>query len=174
MNDIPILETERLILRGSQPRDCATFVGFCMSDRARYVGGPLTREKAWRTFVLELEHWRTRGPGMWAMTMRGSDDSLGLVGCWFSEGWPEKETGWMMWPGTEGKGIAHEAAPATRDHAYGVPGWPTAVSCIDPPNARSIRLAERLGAVRDDAARYPDGPRPRLVYRHPSPDELAA
>jgi len=172
VNDIPILETERLILRGPEPRDCAAFVDFFMSDRARYVGGPLTRGKAWRTFALEIGHWRMRGFGMWAVTMRGSDDSLGLVGCWFPEGWPEKEIGWIMWRDAEGKGIAHEAALAARDHAYGVLGWPTAVSYIDQPNARSIRLAERLGAARDDAAQCPDGPEPCLVYRHPGSEVL--
>ncbi|MCP4820480.1 MAG: GNAT family N-acetyltransferase, partial [Shimia sp.] len=37
-------------------------------------------------------------------------------------------------------------------------------SYIDPPNAPSIRLAEKLGAVRDDTAARPD---PNdLVYRH--------
>ncbi len=59
-----------------------------------------------------------------------------------------------------------------RRHAYEDLGWETAVSYIDPANARSIALAERLGCTRDDAADrvHPDD----LVYRHPSPSEVLA
>ncbi|MEL7026999.1 MAG: GNAT family N-acetyltransferase, partial [Pseudomonadota bacterium] len=50
-------------------------------------------------------------------------------------------------------------------------GLSTLVSYIDPENARSIALAERLGAVRDDEAEKPeDNP---LVYRHPTPEASA-
>ena len=42
---------------------------------------------------------------------------------------------------------------------------PSLVSYIDRDNTRSIRLAERLGAVRDDATATPNGD-PCLVFRH--------
>ena len=44
----------------------------------------------------------------------------------------------------EGKGLAFEAAQATRAHAYADLGWQTAISLIDPANLRS--QAERFGA----------------------------
>jgi RimJ/RimL family protein N-acetyltransferase len=53
-----------------------------------------------------------------------------------------------------------------RAHAFRDLGWTTAVSYIDPDNARSIALAERLGAVRDRGARQPVFDKPCLVYRH--------
>jgi RimJ/RimL family protein N-acetyltransferase len=66
-----------------------------------------------------------------------------------------------------------EAAACARDHAFGVLGWKTAVSYIAPANTRSIRLAERLGAVRDpQAPRFP-GEAEVLVYRHPTPEVSA-
>lgn len=65
-----------------------------------------------------------------------------------------------------GQGLAAEAAGAARAHAFGALGWTTAVSYVDPGNARSIALAERMGAIRDDAAPVPHSDRPCLVYRH--------
>ena len=73
----------------------------------------------------------------------------------------------MFDPAIEGTGIASEAAAAAVKHAYDVLGWETAVSYIAHTNARSIRLAEKLGAKLDVAA---TGPTPdTLVYRHPVP-----
>ncbi|MEL6197391.1 MAG: GNAT family N-acetyltransferase, partial [Pseudomonadota bacterium] len=144
--EIPTLETERLILRAPLPRDAEASIGFMMSERSKFVGGPQTRNKAWRSFALEIGHWVLRGFGMWTVTLKGDDRALGIVGCWYPEGWPEKEIGWTLLEEAEGKGITQEAALAARAHAYGTLGWPTAVSYIDHGNDRSIALAERLGA----------------------------
>ena len=65
----------------------------------------------------------------------------------------------------EDKETAREAALAVRDWAYGTRGLGALVSYIDPENARSIRLAERLGAMPDDGAPQPAHD-PCLVYRH--------
>ena len=73
----------------------------------------------------------------------------------------------MFDPKIEGTGVATEAADAAVKHAYDVLGWRTAVRYIAHDNARSIRLAEKLGAKLDVAA---TGPTPTtLVYRHPVP-----
>ena len=75
-----------------------------------------------------------------------------------------------LWDRAEGRGIAFEAIRAVRAHAYRTLGWPGAVSYIEPENARSIRLAERLGCVRvDEPTPYPGG----LVWRHPAPEAVA-
>lgn len=167
----PILETERLVMRGPAPRDCEGFIAYFTSDRARFTSGPLERSAAWRLFAVELGHWVIRGFGMWAVTMRGDDKCVGFVGCWRPDGWPENELGWILWPEAEGRGIAYEAACAARRCAYQRFGWTTAVSYIAFENDRSAALAERLGAVRDDAAaRPPSGG--CFVYRHPSPSGL--
>ncbi|TMV69267.1 GNAT family N-acetyltransferase, partial [Thioclava sp. BHET1] len=81
-----------------------------------------------------------------------------------------REMGWSLWSAEgEGRGYAREAARAVIAHAFGPLGWDTAVSYIAPDNARSIALAERLGAIRDDSAAHP-GDTPCLVYRHPKPE----
>ncbi len=160
------LETERLVLRRLAAGDADGYVAFCRSRRARFAGGVRSAAAAWRDFAAELGHWALRGYGMFAVTERGGDDTcLGIVGPWYPEGWPEREVGWLMWAGAEGKGYAAEAARACLAHAFGPLGWDSAVSYIDENNARSIALAEKLGATLDAGAATPSAD--TLVYRHP-------
>ncbi len=168
--DTPVLTTERLTLRAPAPQDAEAFVAFYQTDRAEFVGGPKSERDAWYFFCAEIGHWAVNGFGMFTVTPQDSDDALGIVGHWYPKGWPEREIGWVLFDG-EGTGIAQEAARACVIHAFRHLGWNTAVSYIDPENARSIALAERLGAELDEAATPPVRKDPdaadALVYRHP-------
>ena len=169
---IPTLHTERLTLRAPGPEDFEPYAAFYASDRAAMVGGPLERHEAWRGLAGLIGHWTLRGYGRWSVRDRATGEPLGTVGLHFPEGWPEPEVGWIVYEAAEGRGIAHEAALAARAHAYGTLGWRTAISTIDPRNARSIALAERMGARRDGAFEHPKhGTVP--IWRHPRPDALA-
>ncbi|WP_439153860.1 GNAT family N-acetyltransferase [Yoonia sp.] len=166
MTSAPTLATERLHLRRPAPGDWPVFRDFMMSDRSAAFGSHLDVGKSWRAFAAELGHWDIFGYGMWAVTRQGDDNALGLVGPWTPPDWPETEIGWMILAeGVEGTGIATEAAQAALTHAFDVLGWNTAVSYIGPGNTRSIRLAIKLGAVLDEAAKAPGAD--TLVYRHP-------
>ena len=171
--DTPVLTTERLTLRAPKMADYPVFEAFYMSDRAKFVGGPGTRRTAWRAFAHVTGMWALKGCGCFVFTMKGDDAPLGMTGPWVPEDWPEPEIGWTVWTAeAEGKGYAYEAATAARDYAYDVLGWNTAVSYIDDGNDRSVALAERLGAWRDDDAEKPDKDDPPvLVYRHPAPGD---
>lgn len=163
-----MIETANLILRRPVAADWEAYRDFALSDRATTLGGPHTVGRAWRIFASELGHWDIRGYGMFAVTRKGSDEALALIGPWVPEDWPETEVGWMVLSdAAQGTGLAYEAADATIDHAYHVLGWQTVVSYIAPENTRSIRLAERLGAVLDPNAPQPMPDKPCLVYRHP-------
>ncbi|MGD1924723.1 MAG: GNAT family N-acetyltransferase [Paracoccaceae bacterium] len=166
--DMQVIETDRLVLRPPKASDKDAYIDFFLSDRATYVGQASNRYQAWKTFAMEAGHWFLHGWGPWVVTRKGSDQAIGSVGPWHPEDFPERELGWLAFAGTEGQGIAFEAAIAARAHDYRTHGAQTLVSYIDPENERSIRLAERLGAVRDDAAARPDPI--DLVYRHPSPE----
>lgn len=169
----PTLETERLILRAPATEDEAAFIEFFGSDRAQYVGGPLIPLRASMLFMGEIGHWATRGFGLWTVQWKGETAPIGMIGGFYPDTWPEKEIGWLLFdPSVEGQGIAFEAAQAARAYLYDTLKWPTAVSYIAEENARSIALAERLGAVLDPDAPIP-GHSPCLVYRHPSPEALA-
>lgn len=166
----PVIETDRLALRAPAAADWPAWRAFLASPRSDFIRAEDYDEgKAWRAFGHVIGHWVMRGFGMFVFTLRGSDAALGMAGPWYPAGWTEREIGWTLWSeAAEGKGYAREAATAARDHAFSVLGWTTAVSYIHPDNARSIALADRLGAALDPAAGHPfDGP--TLVYRHPAP-----
>ena len=166
----PTLHTDRLTLRGFQPSDADRFVAYFQTDRARFTGGPKAPREAWRHLAANMGHWALRGFGMFAATRRGSDDIIGMFGHWYPLGWAETEIGYLLFNAEdEGQGLASEATRACVAHAYGTLGWTTAVSYIDPENAASIALAERVGATRDDAAPQPDAAYPVVIYRHPRP-----
>ncbi|MGB7319289.1 MAG: GNAT family N-acetyltransferase [Planktotalea sp.] len=167
---IPILETKRLSLRGPEAADYPDFKATFSSYRSRFMGGPLNAYEAWMLYAAEIGHWEIRGFGMWMIHDRETDKTLGMAGGWQPAKWPEREIAWIIWPEVAGHGYALEATHAVRRHYYDVKGWEGAVSYIDPKNLDSIRLAERLGAVKDKTATTIDGN--DAVYRHPSPEKL--
>lgn len=167
--EIPEVETERLRLRAPAPRDFESFAGFYASQRARFVGGPLSRTAAWGSFSGMAGHWVLRGYGRWLVADRETDAALGVVGPFHPESWPEPEIAWLLFAHAEGRGLALEAARAARAFAYGRLGWRTAISMIGPANARSAALGERLGCHFERVFEHPDFGALH-VWRHPGPD----
>lgn len=166
---IPVLETERFVMRGYRAEDVASFVSFYGTERSRYVSGPLTPELAARALMTYAGHWHVRGYGRWMVEDKATGETLGNVGLWYPDGWPEPEIGWTLFENGEGRGVAYETAVAARAYAYGTLGWTTTISLIAPANARSRVLAERMGATREgEFAHERFGQMD--VWRHPGPD----
>lgn len=144
---LPLLRTERLVLRAPKVDDFDAFTRLACSDRGTYFGGPMSREDAWADFTQMTATWLLHGHGVWTIGRAG--DIAGFVLLGFEPGDLEPELGFLLLPEAEGEGIAFEAATAARDHAFNTLGWTTLVSYIDPANTRAQRLATRLGATRD-------------------------
>ncbi|MCI4661126.1 MAG: GNAT family N-acetyltransferase [Neomegalonema sp.] len=161
---IPQLETERLTLRAPKERDFPVFEQILTTDRARYMGGPISADHAWAEFLGEAGSWIVQGFGPWAVEERASGAYVGSVGITKRPSFPEIELGWLIAKPFEGRGFAYEAAIAARDYGFGPLGLETLVSYIDPENALSIALAERLGARLDKEAARPEPD--DLVFRH--------
>ncbi|MCB6179902.1 GNAT family N-acetyltransferase [Rhodobacter sp. Har01] len=171
---IPEIETERLRLRAPMPSDYEVFAEFMLSDRSRFVGGPVGRSLSWRGFCHMTGHWVHRGYSMFVVADKATDAALGMAGPWYPEGWPEPEIGWSIWDArAEGKGFAYEAARAARRFAYQVLGWSTAISLIVEGNDRSEALARRLGCRRDGDFEH-DLFGSSRIFRHPGPAEALA
>jgi len=171
VTDIPVLETARLTLRAPRVEDFGPYSGFWTSDRSVWEDGPLGLDAAWKEFSSAVGLWDLRGYGAWSVADRATGEYLGEAGLFQPIHYPEPDIGWMVVAGAEGKGIAHEAALAVRDWCYNMRGLTLLMSYIDPRNARSIRLAERMGAVLDEAAPLPEGEL-CVAYRHPGPEAL--
>jgi RimJ/RimL family protein N-acetyltransferase len=163
---IPTLTTTRLTLRAPRLSDFDAYAEFRASDRARFVGGPNTQIQAWGQFIGLAGQWAIRGYGRWIAADRRTDAPLGVVGLLYPIGWPEPEIAWSMFAAGEGHGLAQEAALAARRYAYDTAGWTTAISLIDPANARSTALAERLGC-RLEADYHHEIFGAMQIWRHP-------
>ena len=168
---IPTLETERLRMRAPVASDFEPYAEFCASDRAAGVGGPYTRVQAFDRLAGVVGHWVLRGYGRWVVADRQTDIPLGVVGLMFPEDWPEPEIAWSVFEAAEGKGFVTEAALRSRDFAYEVLGWETAISCTIEGNERSENVAKRMGATFDGTY---DHPRHGMmnIWRHLSPEAL--
>lgn len=167
-NQIPVLETQRLKLRGPEAKDFEPVAEFFAdAERSWGFGGPLPRTEAWRWFSSMIGHWVLRGYGFWIVETHDGQ-TVGMVGLWFPEGWDEPELGYVMFPKGEGKGLAIEAATKVRQFAYEKLGFTTLCSNIFPGNTRSVGLAERMGAIYEgDHENITHGT--EMVYRHPAP-----
>ncbi len=168
----PVLETERLILRGPEAQDFEPHARFFADEtRAWGFGGAESRNGAWRWFASSVGHWLLRGYGYWTITDKASGEALGITGIWEPEGWPEPELGWVAFEGAEGKGLIFEAASAARQYAWDHLGFGAMPSYILPGNTRSVALAERLGA-RYEGSFVDVAGTTQMIYRHPAPETL--
>lgn len=167
--EAPRLQTDRLSLRAPNASDFEARAAFLAAPQSQFVGGPMTREEAWRSLSGEIGHWILRGFGRWSLVARETGETLGIVGLWYPEGWPEPELGWSLFLGATGNGYATEAAFEARRYAYEDLGWTTAISLIAPENHASKAVARRLGATyeRDFThERYGAAE----IWRHPGPE----
>ena len=164
--DIPIIETERLILRDARESDLDDLASFMASERSHFVGGPMDRANCWRLISGSLGHWMLRGYGMWNIHHKADDRVIGACGFIFREGWDEPELGWNVHDGYEGQSIAFEAAQAARSYGAKHFNLDGVISYLDPANTRSINLAKRLGATYERDGGMPGTPMV-YIYRQP-------
>ncbi len=129
---------------------------------ARYLNRP-PEDGAADSFVgSSIEHWAQHGFGFFAVESRESGwvgRLIGFVGVAHPTYLPElahrPELGWRLTPEVWGRGLAGEGARAARDHAFAVLELAELISVIHPDNARSRRLASRLGMQLERAVHNP-------------------
>lgn len=153
MPNIPVLETDRLVLRGFRPDDLDAMTAmWAMPAVVRYISGvPLSREQSWTRLLRHIGMWSVMGFGFWAITEKASGQLVGEAG--FHEMRRDMtpsiedtlEAGWGLVPGVHGRGYASEALNAMLPWATANHGGMPVTCIIDPDNAASIRLAERHG-----------------------------
>lgn len=150
------LETDRLILVPPAPAHIAAYTDYCGSDRSRFVGGPFDRIKAFEKFCAMAGHWAMRSFGRYVIVAKATEQPIGHVGALQLDLAEAPEMTWTLWSdAAEGQGYAFEAAEAYVKHASHSLTTDKMMIRIDQDNARSIRLAIRLGAELDAGAVAP-------------------
>jgi len=149
---VPVIETERLRLRGHALRDfdaCAAM--WAEPDVVRFISGkPSTREESWGRFLRYPGHWQMLGHGFWLIEEKGTGAFVGEGGFGtfkrdMEPAFEAPEMGWALMPTMHGKGYANEAVTAMI--AWGEPhfGRSDFVCMISPGNAPSLGLAAKHG-----------------------------
>jgi RimJ/RimL family protein N-acetyltransferase len=150
---IPILETERLRLRGHRLEDFVHSAAMWTDAKVtKHIGGqPLSEEESWTKFLRYVGHWSLLGFGYWVVEEKASGNFLGEVG--FADYKRDiqpslkevPEIGWVLAAHAHGKGFATEAVHAAV--AWGDANFHSQrTACIiAPENLPSIRVAEKCG-----------------------------
>jgi len=147
LDQIPQIETERLVLRGIEERDFENFAAmFADAEFAHFLGGIWGRERCWGSIAWTLGHWRMRGYGMFAVDDKASGAYIGRIGPIWRPDVIEIEIGWQIARPFWNRGLATEGARAARDWTFATLRFEKVVHYIDPANPASIRVAEKLGA----------------------------
>lgn len=143
------VETPRLVLRLPEARDAEALMEIHHDPQAaRYVvfgASHAGLSAAWRNIATMLGHWQLRGYGQWTVVERGTDEVIGRVGLWHPEGWPGIDLGWIIRRSHWGHGFATEAAAAALEWAWTNVPADHIISVIQPDNAPSRRVAEKIG-----------------------------
>ncbi|MGG7579426.1 GNAT family N-acetyltransferase [Rhizobium sp. BK049] len=158
------LRTKRLKLRMPDIDDFDAYARIMASPRSAGMGGPFDLRAAWGMFCHDVALWQLFGHGAMMIDLSETGQCIGQVGINHGPLFPEKELGWFVFDGFEGRGYATEAASALRDWAFQTLKLSSLVSYIAPDNSASVAVAERLGARLDPAAPRTDPA--DLVYRH--------
>jgi RimJ/RimL family protein N-acetyltransferase len=144
-----VIETERLKLREMSEVDAA-FMLEILNDPGfvRYVGdrGVRTIEEAAR-YISErfVESYRRNGFGLWLVETKDEGAPAGICGLLNRGTLPGVEVGYAFLPPFRSKGYAFEAASAATAYARDVLDLPRLYAVVNPDNAVSIRVLEKLG-----------------------------
>jgi RimJ/RimL family protein N-acetyltransferase len=175
-----LIETDRLLLRMPRHEDVDDLLGFVGDDEVmRWIGAEAGgREAAIEHVERWIARWDANDLGPFAVVCDGH--VIGRVGLlvWDRRSWETStyerageyavtELGWALARAHWGQGLATEAARAVRDWAYAERGIERLISLIEPKNTRSIRVADKLGAVPEELVATVYGP--LLAWLHPSP-----
>ena len=150
----PLLRTPRLVLRRFEDSDLAEFLAYRNDPEVSlYQSWDCTSEAEGRAFVAEQKPVGTPVTGQWfqlAIAERATGALAGDCGIEIARDDPLRgEIGFTLGRAHQGKGIASEAIATLIDWAVLDLGLHRIVATVDPANAQSIALLERLGLRRE-------------------------
>ena len=150
---LPTLDGARVRLRPPRPADVPDLLAlFGDAEALRYWShGPLAdlaaAQRYYRGMVAGLD---ARTLFQWAVTPPGEDRLVGTVTLvdWDRAN-RRAEIGFILHPSHQGRGLASDAVRAALAWAFGPMGLHRVEADVEPPNAASLRLLERLGFRRE-------------------------
>lgn len=150
---VPVLETERLRLRGHRASDYAASAAIWADPEVvRHIGGkPSTPQASWLRLLTYPGLWCMLGYGYWAIEEKASGRLIGDIGyADFKRGIDSvldgvPELGWALASAAQGNGYASEALTAVLAWGQAHFGEHRSACIISTDNAASIRVATKAG-----------------------------
>ena len=170
------MESLRLSIRVVQARDVDATVQLWTNPLVtEHIGGPRDADIVRKSFRRLAENpdaaFAEDGDRWWSVCLLDSGEWIGLCGLLAKdiEGTPEVDLSYFFLPDAWGHGYATEAAARLAEHAFIELSLPSLTAVIDPANARSAKVAARLGMTLEKTIPRPGG-HIRQVFRLNSPE----
>ena len=143
------IKTERLTLRQFTPSD-AEFIIRLLNEQSfiQNIGDRGVRTIADAEKYLEngpISSYARNGFGLLAVTLTDTDQVIGMCGHIKRPALEDVDIGYAFLPEFWSKGYALESAQAVMSYAKDALGLKRVVAIVDPANARSIHLLEKIG-----------------------------
>jgi ribosomal-protein-alanine N-acetyltransferase len=143
-----ILETRRLTLR-EMSLDDLDFVAEMLAhpEVMRFYPKCHSRAESAQWVERQMARYQRDGHGLWLALDRASGEPVGQIGLVLQQvdGVAMPEVGYLVHRPYWRRGLASEAAAATRDHAFQRLGLERVISLIRPENLPSQGVARRIG-----------------------------
>jgi RimJ/RimL family protein N-acetyltransferase len=154
------LETERLLIRSVVAADAVALAALWSDpDVTRHLGGPRDAETVRANVERDARTLPAARLDLWTVIERSSGRLIGSCGLLEKEvdGRAETELVYVLASSAWGQGYATEAGRAIRDHAFHRLGLVRIIALIDPANAASAGVAEKVGLHKEAETRRPNG-----------------
>jgi RimJ/RimL family protein N-acetyltransferase len=172
-----MIETERLRLRVPDDADIDAWAAMLGDPEVgRYIGSPPSSRQAVAAQIRWIrERHAADGFGPLAIVLKDDGRVVGRSGflVWDTRTWQPRtlaeagdhaqvEIGWTLARDCWGFGYATEAGRACRDHGFAALGLDQIAAIIDPANARSTAVAQRLDMRHERDIRLTQGSEAQL------------
>ena len=164
-----VLETERLTLREITTDDAEFLLGLLnepsfienigdrnvrtIDDACRYaLNGPIAS-------------YKQHGFGLYLVVLKETGAPIGICGLVKRDSLPDADIGYAFLPAYWRKGYALEATTATKRHAFEVLGHKHLLAIVNPANASSIRVLDKLGLKFERMVRMSEDAPEICLYR---------
>jgi RimJ/RimL family protein N-acetyltransferase len=146
---MPVLETERLVLREVEQADAPFMLELLNSPGfLENIGDRGVRdEDQGRAFIEDRirASYRDHGFGMWLIEERAGAARVGLAGLVKRDGLDVPDVGYAFTPTVWGRGYAQEVAAAVVDHARRNLGLQRLAAITTPENFASMAVLRKIG-----------------------------
>jgi RimJ/RimL family protein N-acetyltransferase len=163
---IPVLQTERLILREYRLGDFPAHAAIWADPRTTrdFDGYVYQEDQCWQRFLANFGLWRMFGYGLWGIEEKESGRYIGVmeflqakraIDVPYREA---PEAAWLIAPDRHQRGLAREGLTAVFAWADAHIAAPETWCMINPANIVSQKVAARFGYRRAQDSRYQEKP----------------